>query len=73
METAKETTTLKIFGPKRLEGETFEDYKIRQKMENLVYKYKSKGKYLWISVDLSNKDWNRVGGAYEYKKHGKLK
>ena len=73
MEISKETKTIKIFGPKRLENESFEDYKIRQKMENFVYKYKLKGKYLWVSVDLSNKDWNRVGGTYEYKKHGKLK
>ena len=57
-----EPTVFSLFG-ERLQGETFVDYKLRQKQVRAKQKQLAKGKLVWDS---------RTKGQYIKEKHGEL-
>ena len=65
-------------GPKRLENESFDDYKDRRSIENFWTKLHLKGKYAWLTTNLIfDKDlqryFNKGGGTYRKAIFGELK
>jgi len=63
--------TATFLKPERLENETYEDYKVRQKVNKLFLKQKKKGRQIWVSTDVhydKEKDtWHKIG-PYTYNK-----
>ena len=70
-------TSTDILGPKRIEDEDFEDYKLRRKLENLWRQMKLEGKFAWVSKSMTQEPttgvWvNSGGGTYSKDVHGFL-
>jgi hypothetical protein len=75
---ASQMTSADLLGNARLDGEDFEEYKERRKLEKLWTKIHLEGKYAWVSVDYeedSNAGMfiNKGGGTYVKAIHGELK
>ena len=74
---ASQMTSADLLGPKRLEGEDFEEYKERRTIENLWYKMQSQGKFVWVSTSWREEPAtgmyiNEGGGTYIKAIHGEL-
>ena len=79
IETIKNWTSENLQGPKRLEDETFDDYKNRRRQENLWYKlYTTPGAHLvWLSKTVQEDPTNKMlfwspGNTYIKSIHGDL-
>ena len=79
IEVIKEWNSDNLKGAKRLTDESFSDYKVRRRQENLWYKlYKTPGAHLvWLSKTLQQDKVNDIqfwspGNTYNKDKHGKL-
>jgi len=79
IEVIKNWNTSQLKGAKRLEGESFPDYKDRRRQENLWYKmYKTPGAHLvWLSKTIQHDEVNKMqfwspGNTYIKEVHGDL-
>ena len=75
MDSIKTSSDLK--GPKRLEDESFDDYKFRRDIEAVWTKNRKRGNMVWIAtaqtMDKASGVWYNVGGGtYTKATHGEL-
>ena len=66
-----------LLGSKRVEGESFTEYKERRTLEKLWLKMVKSGKFAWVSVDMKQEPttgmWmNNGGGTYKKELYGEL-
>jgi hypothetical protein len=74
---ASQMTSDDLLGNARQEGEDFEEYKQRRKLEQLWTKMHLQGKFAWVAVDYQEAEiegmmMNNGGGTYKKELYGEF-